>query len=86
VVRVLFIYQVKMKLQGQRTVAQVLYFSVAQAVKQEGSYACGSVWVQLLPEEVHGATKVTVPLRRLDGVFYIPTSCEGWSIQAQILL
>lgn len=58
--------QVKLKFHGD-TVAQVLYFSVAEAVKQEGSYARGSVWVQPLPEELHGRTKLAVPLRRLEG-------------------
>jgi len=48
-------------------VAEVLYFSVAEAVKQEGAYARGSVWVQPLPEELHGPTKLAVPLRRLEG-------------------
>jgi len=58
--------QVKLKFQGG-TVAEVLYFSVAEAVKQEGAYARGSVWVQPLPEELHGPTKLAVPLRRLEG-------------------
>lgn len=49
-------------------VGEVLHFTVARAVHEEGAYACGSVLVRPLPEAVHGLhSRISVPLRRLDG-------------------